>query len=183
MEWEGKLVGTHGTPEANPGLCATCHVAAFPTKDATGATFNATGHVFSAIPCLVDGLPTPGVDCDDSQRTYAACTGSGCHGNEDVARSARATAEGRAELLAGQLNALIAQIPASEFSSTDSRYTVGEGAKFNAELALTPGSAVHNPFLIESLLIASINEVKKTYGLAVPPRVDLTPVFKLGASN
>jgi predicted CXXCH cytochrome family protein len=179
MEWEGTLVGTHGTPEANPRLCAGCHVVPFQTTDADGVAFSATGHVFAAIPCMVGGLPTPGVDCANAERNYQACTGSGCHGSEAVARSAQATTEARSELLAEELNALIAQVPATEFNSSDSRYTVGEGAKFNAELALVPGSAVHNPFLIESLLIASIKEVRRTYGLAAQSPVDLTPMFKL----
>lgn len=183
LSWEGKLVGTHGTPEANPRLCAGCHVVPFSSTDANGATFNATGHIFSAIPCMVDGKPVPGGDCQDTQRNYTSCTGAGCHGSESVARSARFTAEQRAASLSQELSALIALIPSTEFSTVDNRFTVGEGAKFNAELGVTPGSAVHNPFLIEALLIASINEVKKTYGLSAQSTIDLTPAFEIGATN
>ena len=179
----GKLVGTHGTPEANPRLCAGCHVFSFATTDeATGEAFTATGHVFSAIPCLVNGLPTPGVDCDDSQRTFKACTGSGCHANEDVARSARSTVNSRRDLLVGELNALLAQVPAAEFAATDGILTVAEGAKFDVGIA-EGGAPVHNPFLVESLLIGSINEVRRTYGLSAQTKVDLTPMFTLDGAH
>ncbi len=178
----GKLVGTHGTPSANPKLCAGCHVHAFNTTDATGASFSATGHVFSAIPCLVDGLPTPGVDCDDSQRTFGACTASGCHATEQNAMSAKETAFARRDKLVDELNALLAKIPASEFAPTDGILTTAEGAKFNVSIA-EGGAPVHNPFLVESLLIASINAVKKDYGLAAQTPVDMTPVYPMISSH
>ncbi|NIQ60187.1 MAG: hypothetical protein GWN71_44790, partial [Gammaproteobacteria bacterium] len=45
-----------------------------------GFVFNATGHLFEAIPCLdEEGIPTPGGDCEFSARTFDACLGSGCH--------------------------------------------------------------------------------------------------------
>ncbi|MFV2006358.1 MAG: cytochrome c3 family protein, partial [Longimicrobiales bacterium] len=56
----GAIISTHGS-EANPSLCATCHVNSFEITDpATGDfVFSATGHVFDAIPCLDDqGIPT-----------------------------------------------------------------------------------------------------------------------------
>lgn len=179
----GQLVGTHGTPEANPRLCAGCHVYSFPTTDeVTGEAVTATGHVFSAIPCLVDGLPTPGVDCADSERSFAACTGSGCHANGGVARSARVTVDARRDLLVGELEALLDEVPSSEFGATDGRLTVAEGAQFNIGIA-EGGAPVHNPFLVESLLIGSINEVKRTYGLTAQTKVDLTPMFQLAGAH
>jgi len=181
----GKLVGTHGTPSANPELCARCHVSRFTVTDAaTGAfSFQATGHVFAAIPCLdADGKPTTG-DCDASQRSFQACTGSGCHGSEDVARAAMQTARSRADLLIGEIDALEAQVPSTEFSTTDDRYTVAEGAKFNRDLAAMDGAPVHNPFLVENLLIASIDALKTTYGLTAQTNVSLAPMFKMPASS
>jgi hypothetical protein len=41
------------------------------------------------------------------------------------------------------------------------------GGAFAAHLSA--GNGVHNPFLLEALLISSINAVKATYGLASPP--------------
>jgi hypothetical protein len=68
---------------------------------------------------------------------------------------------------------LIAQIPATEFDENDNRYTTGEGARFNSELARTGGAAAHNATLIEALLIASIQQVRADYGLAVSADVSL----------
>ncbi|MCG6955785.1 MAG: hypothetical protein LJF04_07330 [Gemmatimonadetes bacterium] len=181
----GKLVGTHGTPSANPELCARCHVSRFEVTDpATGDfTFQATGHVFSAIPCLdADGKPTTG-DCDVSQRSFQACTGSGCHGSEDVARAAMATVLARRDLLVGEIDALLAQVPSTEFSTTDDRYTVAEGSQFNRDLAAMDGEPIHNPFLVEALLIASIDALKTTYHLTAQTNVSLKPMFKAPASS
>jgi predicted CXXCH cytochrome family protein len=69
---------SHG-PVGNPKLCATCHVASFTVTDAsTGQfTFQATGHLFQAIPCLdASGKPTVGDSCDVSQRSFLACASS-----------------------------------------------------------------------------------------------------------
>ncbi|NIQ60186.1 MAG: hypothetical protein GWN71_44785, partial [Gammaproteobacteria bacterium] len=54
---------------------------------------------------------------------------------------------------------------ASEFDDSDDRYTTGEGARFNAELAALRGSTAHNPFLVEALLRASIDQVRADYDL------------------
>jgi hypothetical protein len=86
----------------------------------------------------------------------------------------QATAELRISNLDTQLNALIAQIPAPEFNANDGRYSTGEGAKFNYQLAIYPGSAIHNPFLVEALLIASIQQVRTDYGLGVSTGISLT---------
>ena len=82
-------MATHGS-SANPGLCATCHVNRFTVTDsATGAfTLQVVGHTFQAIPCVdAQGAPTTDADCTLSQRTFRACTASGCHGSESAARS------------------------------------------------------------------------------------------------
>lgn len=163
----GEIVVTHGTT-ANPRLCATCHVSRLEVTDsvAGGAVFHATGHLFTAIPCLdADGIPTPTGNCTLQERTFDACTGSGCHGDQQVARAAFSVARQRIDDRVAELQALIAQIPASEFDETDNRYTTGEGARFNAELGALNGSAVHNPFLVEALLLASIAQVKADYNL------------------
>ena len=73
----------------------------------------------------------------------------------------------RLQNLADQINLLVAQVPASEFDSGDGRYTSGEGAKFNAGFANFTGSAAHNPFLVEALMIASIQQLRAEYGLTV----------------
>ena len=50
---------------------------------------------------------------------------------------------------------------------------MAEGAKFNSEpRQAMAGAPVHNPFLIENLLIASINEMKTTYGLTAQTNVE-----------
>lgn len=164
-----EIDATHGTQSANPKLCATCHVnRATVTDKLTGAfTFQSTGHNFRAIPCLdASGKPTTVTDCQVTQRSFVACTASGCHGSENAARSAMISVQGQVDLLVAQLNALIDKIPATEFKTGDNKITTGEGAKFNARLADLDGQPVHNPFLIRALLTASIQQVQKDYGLA-----------------
>lgn len=172
---QGSIVGTHGS-EANPRLCATCHVNDYQyTDQETGAfVLRATGHSFEAIPCMDEnGLPVPHATCDVSQRSFRACVG--CHGSESAARSALIVARARIERLVQEIEPLIAQIPASEFNDQDNRYTTGEGARFNMELAQMTGSAVHNPFLVEALLIASIRQIELDYGITGPPAAVLEP--------
>jgi predicted CXXCH cytochrome family protein len=166
------IVATHGST-ANPKLCAGCHVNAYAaTDELTGDQIFSTGHLFAAIPCLENGAPVAG-DCEPAERTYRTCTDAGCHASEDVARSLQVVAELRIDNLANELNALLAQVPASEFDANDGRYSTGEGAKFNHDLARFEGSAIHNPFLVEALLIASIEQVEQDYGLAAPPTLSL----------
>jgi len=52
-------------------------------------------------------------------------------------------------------------------------FTVGEGAKFNAGLGAITSSAVHNPFLTEALLTASIQAVTDEYGISPTTTVTL----------
>jgi predicted CXXCH cytochrome family protein len=85
----GQIISSHGT-EANPRLCATCHVARTTVTDAeTGAfQFQSVGHLFDAIPCLVNGIPTPGA-CAQSERDFTSgCVASGCHATASSAMSA-----------------------------------------------------------------------------------------------
>ncbi len=173
-----QIVATHGT-SANPELCATCHVARFQVTDAaTGSfKFQVTGHLFQAIPCIDSaGLPTT-EDCDLSQRYFGACATSGCHGTQESARSALMVAKQRLDDLAAQLNAMLAQVPTSEFTTGDDLITTAEGAKFNASLAVMDGTPVHNPFLAEALLTASIKQVEKDYGIMAAPSLQLANIL------
>ena len=175
MEFPGGAVtATHGS-ERNPRLCAGCHVTSFTvTDDATGEfQFQSTGHLFQAIPCLdANGIPTTG-DCGLQERSFQSCTGAGCHETEDVGRGLLTLAETRVEDLVAELAALLALVPEAEFADDDGRYTTAEGSRFNRELAEVPGSTIHNPILIETLLRASIREVRQEYGLAAQTGVSL----------
>ena len=165
----GDIVATHGS-EANPRLCAGCHVNSYEVTDAATGDFlvTATGHLFQATAC-VDGnnQPTGETDCAPTEKNYQGCAVAGCHGSATGARSAMLASTLRLQNLADQIDLLVAQVPASEFSTSDGRFTTGEGAKFNAGFAGFAGSAAHNPFLVEALMIASINQLRTEYGLTV----------------
>jgi predicted CXXCH cytochrome family protein len=96
---------------------------------------------------------------------------------------------------AGLLPQVVAQGDSTQIDVSDQVVTVAEGALWNAMLAHTAdqprfasgeafgvhfsshrgsGRGVHNPFLLEALLIASIDAVKDAYGLSTPPGLDLT---------
>jgi predicted CXXCH cytochrome family protein len=176
------IYGTHGS-DANTELCATCHMYKFAVNDSTGAmTWNYQGHEFQATPCLDSktGMPEATSNCDMQQRDFDACATSGCHGSAGAARSAYETAETRISDLATQLNALVAQAPASEFVVGDGHITTAEGSKFNVELANMEGSAIHNPFLMEQLLTASIKQMEKDYGLQAAPGLKLDNMLQAG---
>ncbi len=177
--------GTHGS-SGNPNLCVTCHVAPMKVTDAAGnLVLNSSGHLFVAIPCLDSlGRPTTNDSCDESQRSFAACTASGCHGDQAAARSAFDVAEARIAALVTELNAMVAQVPSSEFSTADSvTITAGEGAKFNARLGAMTGSPVHNPFLMEELLTASIQQLEKTYGIKPTSNITLQNILPAEAGR
>ncbi len=187
----GQIIATHGS-SANPGLCATCHVNRFEVTDAeTGAfKFQVTGHLFEAIPCLgPDGIPTAG-DCalSTDARSFKGCTGSGCHGTEQVARSALVTATNTLQQRADELMKLLVKVDPNldaaggALDPTDGKFSVADGAWFNLKLAqiggredrvdpllVYAGSAAHNPFLTEALLVASIQAVEKEYGVSASP--------------
>jgi len=187
---QGEILGTHGT-ENNERFCAACHVAFYEIDDPAGDfLFNSVGHGFNPIPCLdADGLPLPFPnECSLSTdvRSYAGCVDSGCHSSEQAAASALTAASARMEFLVEELHELLLIVdpnldePGGEIDPTNPTFTVAEGAFFNMELAefgnaafgtdTVLGSATHNPFLMESLLIASIDVVEETYA-GVLPRV------------
>jgi predicted CXXCH cytochrome family protein len=171
----GALVGSHGS-DRNPRLCATCHVTSYEVRDplSNAFTFRATGHSFQAIPCVdAAGVPTGSRTCELTERSFRSCTS--CHLTEVAARSALAVAQARIQRLTGEIATLITRIPASEFSNTDNRYTTGEGARFNMQLAQKKGSIAHNPFLLEALLLASIRQVEIDYGIRPSVLTSLAP--------
>jgi predicted CXXCH cytochrome family protein len=178
MSATDSIYGTHGSA-ANTDLCATCHMYKFNVTDSTGASvWNYQGHEFQATPCLDSkGIPEATSNCDIQQRNFDACATSGCHGSADAARSAYTTAETRIADLAAQLDSLVVQAPASEFVTGDNKITTAEGAKFNVELAQMEGSAIHNPFLMEDLLTASIKQMEKDYGLQAAPGLNLNNIL------
>lgn len=160
----GSLIGSHGS-DRNPKLCATCHVNSYQITGTGGQlTFRATGHRFQPIPCVdAQGIPTGSTTCTDAERSFKACVS--CHLSETAARSARAVAKQRLSFLADQVDSLLKRVPANQFSTTDNRITTAEGSKFNMQLARELGSPIHNPFLVEALLIASIQQIGIDYGL------------------
>jgi predicted CXXCH cytochrome family protein len=181
---QGEIVATHGS-EQNPKLCATCHVNRFEVTDEdTGDfVFNATGHLFTSVPCVdASGVPNAG-DCGYTvaERSFAACAASGCHASENAAANALTSTAARIRDLAGDLFAVLSLVDPNieeaggEIDPTDPIFTIAEGALFNYHLATfggdVYGSTTHNPFLVESLLIASMDAVLDEYGDSAIPRV------------
>ncbi len=186
------IAGTHGSA-ANPRACAACHVFPFTVRDnVTGDfVFNATGHLFRPIPCVdAQGVPEPfDVTCglSPAERSYASCTVAGCHGSEQAAFSALTTKSAQVQADADDLIALLALVdpnldaPGGEIDPENPTFTVAEGAFFNYHLAIfgnsafntdnVLGSTTHNPFLVPSLLMESINIVQTTYGVSLPRTV------------
>jgi hypothetical protein len=183
----GQLVGTHGSA-GNPGLCTTCHVPRLTITDpGTGDfVFQSAGHLFRPMPCVdAQGIPLGlGVQCGltAAERSFEGCTGSGCHFDEQQAASAITSKAGTIQFLADELHHQLMLVdPNGEdaggaIDSRDGTLTVAEGALFNHSLAefgdedfgtlSTLGSSAHNPFLIEALLIASIQAVQDEYGVS-----------------
>ena len=177
----GSVITSHGS-EANPTLCAKCHVEGFTvTNPETGDfEFQAVGHTFQAIPCLDEsGIPNGETECDLSvtARSYAGCTG-GCHASDEQAQGLLAFKINQVEPLTEELIALLEIVDPTleeeggEIDPADPSFTVAEGAFFNYNLALhggdVKGSAIHNPRLIPALLEASIEAVEDEYGVALP---------------
>jgi predicted CXXCH cytochrome family protein len=175
------IIGTHGS-SANANLCVTCHMAKLNVTDSTGAFVDSySGHNFAAAPCLDShGVPTVG-DCDISQRSFDGCSASGCHGSPAAARSAWTAVTSRLALLDSALNSQLVQLPASEFSKTTMNTAIG--AQFNLQLAEKAGSEVHNPFLMETLLTSSIQQIERDYGIAPKISVDLANVLPRTAAK
>ncbi|HTR77427.1 MAG TPA: cytochrome c3 family protein, partial [Gemmatimonadaceae bacterium] len=179
------IIGTHGTPSANPELCATCHVYRYTAVDSASGNFvfQSTGHRFIAAPCVdANGIPTTAQTCDISVKTFRSCVASGCHASETVARSLYLTDSARILQLVTSLNSAINKVNAikpGDCKLGGPIYTSCLGSQFNVTLAQSPGGFVHNPFLLEQLLIASINQLQKDYGVTPSVSVSLKPQFIL----
>jgi predicted CXXCH cytochrome family protein len=162
----GDILGTHGG-EANPRLCAGCHVTDYQLEDpATGSfSFRSTGHTFQAIPCVDgDGVPTGESDCALTERSFRSCA-NGCH-SEAGARNALIDSRAQIDDLADDVDAMLAQVPPGEFGPPV--FTSADGARFNVQLARVQGSETHNPFLVRALLRASKQQLEQEYGIAQP---------------
>jgi predicted CXXCH cytochrome family protein len=93
---------SHGTPAANPNLCAGCHVYRFVVLDTLTKAFSlqVAGHLFLPIPCLdasgapktdttANSCPFPGdAGYVAGMRSFKACAASGCHNTETLATNA-----------------------------------------------------------------------------------------------
>jgi predicted CXXCH cytochrome family protein len=178
--------GTHGSA-GNPTLCARCHVFAYETEDTiTGGAIFTTGHLFRPIPCVdASGRPLPFEDTcglSTSERSFAACTGSGCHFDATAAFSALTTAVGEIQNLADDLLSQLTQVDPNldgaggEIDGAAPPFTVADGSHFNYRLATfgsaefgtntVIGSTAHNPFLIRALLFESIQAMQDQYGVS-----------------
>jgi predicted CXXCH cytochrome family protein len=195
-----RIQGSHGG-ESNPRLCSTCHVVPYTVQDqATGRTFASSGHTFRPIPCVdANGLPTADQNCPltVAARDWRGCT-DGCHGSATAAASVTNSALTLNLSLVRDLYRMLRQIdpnlagPGGPIDPTNPQFTVAEGAYFNLQLthhgtplhqnnfnisradslaALAP-STVHNPFLIRSLLVWSIEAVRNEYGVSPSPAFD-----------
>jgi predicted CXXCH cytochrome family protein len=186
MSASDSIIGTHGTPSKNPTLCAGCHVTRYTSNDkATGKfVFQSTGHRFKATPCVdANGQPTVSQTCDVTAQTFRSCVSSQCHASESVARSAYTTASARIGVLQTELIRVIGLAtaqPAKPCAFPQKTYTTCNGAAFNLSLSQKLGSVIHNPFLIEQLMIASISQMKKDYSITVSADIVLTPLLKKG---
>jgi predicted CXXCH cytochrome family protein len=165
------------------------------TDKLTGAfSFQATGHLMRPIPCLdATGKPTADKTCayTTAARSWQTCAASGCHANAAAANNAFNTVRARMKFLADQLwlnsnndgslqasptdGGLLATLKATrptEWSTTDNRVTPAEGAEFNARLCgeynqsnSDNSKGIHNPFLCEALLIATIDYTRSFYNM------------------
>lgn len=165
------------------------------TDQLTGAfVFQATGHLMRPIPCLDGtGKPTADKTCayTPAARSWQTCTTAGCHADATVAAQAFNGVRARMKTLtdqlwrdlntSGSLQAAptdagllptLRQTRPLEWSTTDNTLTPAEGAEFNARLCGEYGQSnsdnskgVHNPFLCEALLTATIDFIRSHYGL------------------
>lgn len=171
------------------------------TDQANGnVIFNSTGHLFKPIPCLdANGIPTADNSCayNTTVRTFNSCTPAGCHGSTASALAAFNANRSIVATLADQIwidnpagvgaelenpdagdQGILALIPGTEYNTTDNIITVAEGVLFNVRMVAEDRYAngdrskgVHNPFLAQSLLTASIQALNDTYGpFPVAPR-------------
>ena len=185
MSTSDSIFGTHSSPAKNPKLCAGCHVQKFQDTDpVTKKAVFSTGHRFLASPCVdASGLPTTDQTCASTAMTFRSCVGSNCHGTEAAARNSFNTANLRIANLVTQANTLITQAKAGPKGSectfvAGKPYTTCMGIQFNISVATKVGGVIHNPFLAEQLMIASINQMKKDYNLTVSANLNLEPEFQ-----
>lgn len=198
------ILTTHGST-ANPRLCAGCHVNSETGVDDQGDTLTYSGHAFHPLPCLMQKVP-PIVDTtftnacpyDVPSRTWAACTASGCHPTEAVAKSRLdaiwAEKESYLDVLWVDLNhnqkvdaypadtGYLAKVQLNAPNDLDfttppysTTMTAAKGALFNAQLtgedlASHPDGShgVHNPFLYRALLLSSLADMLVTYPTFLP---------------
>lgn len=186
----GEIIGTHGS-EGNPTVCAQCHVASWTVTNAeTGDfEFQNVGHTFNAIPCLEDGIDNGDSECDLTleDRYFGGCAEGACHGGSETSAIGllRAAADGL-RFLAGEVDDLLARVPAGEIGKPN-EITTAEGALFNynlarfgagrdgadiTELLEYTAAATHNVYLMRSLLVASIEALRADYGLSPSPAYD-----------
>ena len=183
------IIGTHGTPSRNTELCATCHVSRYTVTDKASGNFvfQATGHRFIAAPCVdANGQPTTAQTCDISAKTFRSCVATGCHASETVARTLYLTDSARVLQLVTSLNSALAKVVIAKPADCKlgaAVFTSCLGGQFNVSLAQSPGGFVHNPFLIEQLLVATINQIKKDYNITPDIAVPLTLRFKRPPRN
>ncbi len=186
MSTSDSIIGSHGTPSRNPKLCATCHVSRFTATDKASGKFvmQSTGHRFIAAPCVdANGSPTTSQTCALTAKTFRSCASSSCHATEAVARTLYTTDSVRIYQLVASANSAIAKVKAANAAActlvSGKPYTSCLGAQFNVSLAQAPGAFVHNPFLLEQLLVASINQIQKDFGVTPSAPVSLAKQFVL----
>lgn len=203
-----RIFGSHATTR-NQKLCAGCHLGRYTaTDEATGASFEATGHLMRAVPCLdASGKPTGNKDCGytPAERSFRTCATSNCHGTgatdgidlagqqvaatllngvrtrmkqytDDLWIDANGNGSMQAAPTDGGLLPTVRQTQPGEWSTSDNRISPAEGAEFNARLCGEYGQSnsdnskgVHNAFLCEALLVATIEYVRDYYGLPGAP--------------
>ncbi len=186
--WSADQQPTHDNPTANPRLCAACHVNGFSGKNDAGTTVYSMGHTFNPTPCVTaGGAPDTTTSCTEDQKSFKACTASGCHTTETAARGALAAVDGRMTFYAdaiwidknanglvdttdGGLLAQVKKVAPTAWKNNDA-ITPAEGAQFNVALFRMAGTGAHNPFYTEALAVATINALKTTYGIAAPAAV------------
>lgn len=175
----GQIVATHGSTR-NLNGCASCHVSGFEVTDAATGEFliQSVGHTFDPIPCVdVNGAPTGETGCELTleARNFSGCATTGCHASESAAQVALSTRADHIEHLAHQLHEVIMLVDPNgedaggEVDAGNGIWTVAEGAVFNHSLAEfgddVYSATVHNPFLIEALLVGSLQAMEDTYGV------------------
>lgn len=195
---EAAVLTSHASTQ-NPRLCAGCHVNSFTVTDPASGNFvfQATGHLFGAVPCLdAQGRPQADNSCayTETARSWKSCTAAGCHASAAIAAQRLVGIRNELETLAaviwidtnrnetinatpvdgGYLAILKATRPAEW--TVDNVITPAEGAEFNMKTVAErygngdKSKGVHNPFLARALLSATINELRAAYpGLPVPP--------------